>query len=111
MATTIKGRIIVRERLVKATNQKVNFYAVKYLDKKQNIKWANVRFDESVKIKDLEVPGLVELQSTSAKVKTTTVDDNTYENVTIYVTAAKNIAAYPELEDIEAQQTEERIYG
>ena len=111
MATIIQGRIIVRERLVKATNQKVNFYSVKYLDKNKAVRWAQVKFDEAVKIKDLEVPGLVELVTTSAKVKTTVVDDNQYTNTTIYVTEAKNIDSCPELEDVEATLTESRIYG
>ena len=101
----VKGRLIARERLVKATNQNVTFYSIHTMKG-----WAQVNFDKKLDMKKIEVPGLVEIEVYSAKIKTTTTaEGQTYTNKIFYANTVENIPSYPEFEEMEQTLLEEKI--
>jgi len=101
----VQGRLIVRERLVKETNQMVKFYSIHTLKG-----WAQVNFDKKVEMKKIEVPGLVEIDVVSARINTNTGDDGTvYKNKRFFATSCKNIESSPEFEEFEHNLLEEKI--
>lgn len=102
---TLQGRLISRERVVQATNQKVTFYSIGTVKG-----WFQVTLDKSIDIKKIEVPGLVEIDVTSARVKTNVTEDGrTFENKSVYVVAVRQIESAPEYEAFEAARLDEKL--
>lgn len=94
---TLQGRIFKKERISGTTNQKFTVYTIKTVKG-----YYNVFFDKEVSVKDIDMPGFVELTVTGAKTKITTSDDGrTFENINVFVSGIKQLDSVPELEALE----------
>lgn len=101
----LEGRIIGRDRLVKATNQKVTFYSLHTTKG-----WLQLNVDKGIDMKKIEVPGLVRVNVTSVNIKTNTLEDGReFKNKIAYVTSVENIESSPEFQEYEQRRLEEKI--
>ena len=101
----LEGRIIGRERLVKATNQKVTFYSLNTVKG-----WIQLTIDRSIDMNKIEVPGLVKVLVTSVRNKHVVTDDGReFNNKIAYVAEVVNIDASPEFQDYEQARLEEKL--
>ena len=101
---TVAGRLISRERLVKATNQKVTFYSLNTTKG-----WINIRPDKNIDMSKVEVPGLVEVVISSIKVNEVTLDDGRQiTNKNAYAVSIKNIEHNDEFLQYEQKALEDK---
>lgn len=109
MGVAVEGRLISRDRLVKATNETVTFFSIHTTNG-----WANANFTEDVKKKELakQTPCLVKAVVVSARTKTTTTDEGiTYNNKSFLINECQVVEALPEFEKYEQDLLEAKVLG
>lgn len=105
MAVILEGRLISRDRMLKdGSNQVVTFYSINTVKG-----WKQVRFDKAVNLKKIEVPGLVKIEVTSARVKTDTTEKGTFTNTSVYAVSCDQVDSLPEFEAYEQSRLEEKL--